>query len=131
MKFWRNAAALLTVFDPKTTHTGNHSTHKDVKNEGRSDYIYENKSRATKCLAKNAAFYTKTRPSGGNQQQSSGPFGRLCTTCATIRSEMTPATVVALLVKPRTTDTGYRAFYAQDDIKVNSKLTLNLGLRRE
>jgi hypothetical protein len=33
----------LTVFHPKTTHTGNHSTPKDVKNEGRSNYVYENK----------------------------------------------------------------------------------------
>jgi hypothetical protein len=43
MKLWRNAAALLTVFHPKTTHTGNHSTPRDVKNEGRSDYVYDNK----------------------------------------------------------------------------------------
>ena len=34
-------------------------THKDVKNEGRSDYVYENKAHTTKCHAKNAAFYTK------------------------------------------------------------------------
>ena len=44
MKFWRNAAALLTVFHPETTHTGNHSTPKDVKNEGRPGYVYENKA---------------------------------------------------------------------------------------
>ena len=43
MKFWRNAAALLMVFHPETTHTGNHSTPKDVKNEGRPGYVYENK----------------------------------------------------------------------------------------
>src|ERR1039458_9000960 len=43
MKFWRNAAALLTVFHPETTHTGNHSTPKDVKNEGRPGKVYENK----------------------------------------------------------------------------------------
>jgi hypothetical protein len=43
MKFWRNAAALLTVFHPETTHTGNHSTPRDVKNEGRPGYVYENK----------------------------------------------------------------------------------------
>jgi tetratricopeptide (TPR) repeat protein len=43
MKFWRNAAALLIVFHPKRTHTGNHSTPKDVKNEGRPGKVYENK----------------------------------------------------------------------------------------
>jgi|ERR1039458_3762961 hypothetical protein len=43
MKFRRNAAALLTVFHPESTHTGNHSTPKDVKNEGRPGYVYENK----------------------------------------------------------------------------------------
>jgi hypothetical protein len=32
-------------------------------------------------------------------------------------------------VANRTTKTGYRAFYAQDDIKLNPKLTVNLGLR--
>src|ERR1019366_6692483 len=48
MKFWRNAAALLMVFHPETTHTGNHSTPKDVKNEGRPGYVYENKWRIDK-----------------------------------------------------------------------------------
>ena len=43
MKFWRNAAALPMVFHPKTTRCGNHSTPKDVKNEGRSGKVYENK----------------------------------------------------------------------------------------
>ena len=40
-------------------------THKDVKNEGRTDYVYENKVRATKCHAKNAVFYTKMHPLHG------------------------------------------------------------------
>src|ERR1019366_6187309 len=44
MKFRRNAAALLTVFHPETTHTGSYSTPKDVKNEGRSGKVYENKA---------------------------------------------------------------------------------------
>ena len=48
MKFWRNAAALLTVFHPKTTHTGNHSTPKDVKNDDRSGKVYENKGTSDK-----------------------------------------------------------------------------------
>src|SRR5579862_8037588 len=96
MKFWRNAAALLTVFHPEPTHRGNHSTQKDVKNEGRSDYVYENTARATKCHAKNAAFYTKMHPLRGNRQQSNGPFGRSGTSCATTLGEMTPATVVTV-----------------------------------
>src|ERR1019366_6694858 len=121
MKFWRNAAALLSVFHPETTHTGNHSTHKDVKNEGRSDYIYENKARATKCHAKNTAFYTKMHPLRGNRQQSSGPFGRLCTNCTTIRGEMTPATVVALFKKLRVGDA--------EDLPTSSTLRM-MGSRR-
>src|ERR1019366_2098511 len=48
MKFWRNAAALLMVFHPETTHTGNHSTPKDVKNEGRPGYVDENKGTSDK-----------------------------------------------------------------------------------
>ena len=43
MKFWRSAAALLTIFHPETTHTGNHFTPKDVKNDDRSGKVYENK----------------------------------------------------------------------------------------
>ena len=108
MKFWRNAAALPMVFHPKTTHCGNHSTPKDVKNEGRPGYMYENKVRATKCHVKNAAFYTKTYPSHGNRQQSSGPFGRLCSNCATIRGELTPATVVALVNNGLLMDSTFR-----------------------
>jgi hypothetical protein len=34
-------------------------SHKDVKNEGRSDYVYENKASTKKSHAKNTAFYTK------------------------------------------------------------------------
>jgi hypothetical protein len=104
MKFWRNAAALLMVSHPETTHRGSHSTHKDVKNEGRSDYMYENKARATKCHAKNTAFYTKMHPLRSNRQQSSGPFGRSCRNRPTIRGEMTPATVVELFKKLRIGD---------------------------
>ena len=52
-------------------------THKDVKNEGRSDYVYENKARQTKCHAKNAVFYTKMHQSHCNRQQWSGRFDRM------------------------------------------------------
>ena len=48
MKFWRNAAALFTVFHPETTHTESHSNPKDVKNEGRPGYVDENKGTSDK-----------------------------------------------------------------------------------
>ena len=48
MKFWRKAAALLMVFHPKTTPTGNHPTPKDVKYEGRPGKVYENKGEMDK-----------------------------------------------------------------------------------
>src|ERR1039458_7962175 len=62
MKFWRNAAALLTVFHPKTTHTGNHSTPKDVKNEGRPGYVYENKVAMDKMPEIISAICARLKP---------------------------------------------------------------------
>ena len=44
-------------------------TLRDVKNEDRPGYVHENKSRTTKCHAKNAAFYTKMHLLGDNRQQ--------------------------------------------------------------
>ena len=62
MKFWRNAAALLTVFHPKTTHTGNHSTPKDVKNEGRPGYVYENKGTSDKMSERMSDICARLKP---------------------------------------------------------------------
>jgi len=62
MKFWRNAAALLTVFRPETTHTGNHSTPKDVKNEGRPGYVYENKWTTDKMSEIISAICARSEP---------------------------------------------------------------------
>ena len=62
MKFWRNAAALLTVFHPETTHTGNHSTPKDVKNEGRSGNVDENKGTMDKMPEKMSDICARSKP---------------------------------------------------------------------
>src|ERR1039458_1015089 len=62
MKFWRNAAALLTVFHPETTHTGNHSTRKDVKNDGRPGYVYENKRAMDKMPETISAICARLKP---------------------------------------------------------------------
>ena len=82
---WR-ADTLLTVRTAQSSIANRQSTiakgtptHKDVKNEGRPDYVYENKARATKCHAKYAVFYTKMHPLHVSRQQSSGPFVRRCT----------------------------------------------------
>src|ERR1039458_5475168 len=62
MKFWRNAAALLMVFHPETTHPGNHSTPKDVKNEGRPGKVYENKGASDTMSEIISAICTRLKP---------------------------------------------------------------------
>src|ERR1035441_3025521 len=62
MKFWRNAAGLLTVFYPETTHTGNHSNPKDVKNEGRPGKVYENKGPMDKMSETISAICARLEP---------------------------------------------------------------------
>src|ERR1019366_3102895 len=62
MKFWCNAAARLMVFHPKTTHTGSHSTPKDVKNEGRPGYVYENKGTTDKMSEIISAICARLKP---------------------------------------------------------------------
>src|ERR1019366_1621475 len=62
MKFWRNAAALLTVFHPQTTHCGNHSIPKDVKNEGRPGYVDENKWTMDKMPERISGICARLRP---------------------------------------------------------------------
>jgi hypothetical protein len=104
MKFWRNAAALLTVFHPETTHTGNHSTPKDVKNEGRPGKVYENKGARDKMpeiisgiCARLEPFLQKIRvsssPNSSKVPRSSTracPTARACCTCRLIRRTSTP-----------------------------------------
>src|ERR1035441_4385921 len=74
-------------------------THKDVKNEGRSDYVYENKARATKCHARNAAFYTQMHQLHGHRHQSSERFVRTCTGSAINRGNAALEQLIDLLVK--------------------------------
>ena len=49
---------------------------RDVKNEDRPGYVYENKTGRTKCHAKNAAFYMKTHLLRKTRQQFAGLGGR-------------------------------------------------------
>jgi len=51
-------------------------TLRDVKNEDRPGYVYENTGESTKCLAKNTAFCTKMRQLSDNRQESGGLIGR-------------------------------------------------------
>jgi hypothetical protein len=47
-------------------------THRDVKNEGTSGDVYENKWMETKCTPINTAFYTKMHGLRDNERQSIG-----------------------------------------------------------
>src|ERR1019366_2589641 len=75
MKFWRNAAALLTVFHPETTHTGSHSTPKDVKNEGRPGYVDENKGTSDKMSETISDICARLNPFSQKIGVSSPPNG--------------------------------------------------------
>jgi hypothetical protein len=54
-------------------------THKDVKYGGRSDYVYENTWKQTKCTPRKRLLYTEMFPLQGNRQEASRPFDRACT----------------------------------------------------
>jgi len=63
MKLRRDPATRLTPLDPNKNPSGNHSTPKDVKNEGRSGNVYENKwsrdkmpEKMSDICARSAAF---------------------------------------------------------------------------
>ena len=53
-------------------------TKRDVKNEDRSDYVYENIRKMTKCTLLNSAFYTKIHRLRDNRRKSFGLIGRKC-----------------------------------------------------
>jgi len=46
--------------------------HRDVKNEDRSDYVFENKCSTTKCIPLNSLFCTKLHGSVGRRPLSVG-----------------------------------------------------------
>jgi hypothetical protein len=48
--------ANLSPLKSTKSHSGGLPPHKDVKNEDRPDYVYENKERWTKCTPIKAAF---------------------------------------------------------------------------
>ena len=62
----------------------------DVKNEGTSGDVYENKGKMTKCIVTNSASRTKMDQSHANRHQSGVLLGRACIGCATMRSEVGP-----------------------------------------
>jgi hypothetical protein len=63
-------------------------SHRDVKNEGTSGDVYENKGMATKCTPINTAFYTKMHQFRDNGRQAIGLLGRTCTDYAINRGEV-------------------------------------------
>jgi hypothetical protein len=59
---------------------------RDVKNDARTDYVYENKGGKTKCQAKNAAIYTKTCQTSDDRQKSGRLIDRICKSYVLIAS---------------------------------------------
>jgi hypothetical protein len=58
---------------------------KDVENEGRTGYVYENKLRETKCTPLNPDFCRGMRRMGDNRQESVGLRDRKCGISAIVR----------------------------------------------
>jgi hypothetical protein len=63
-------------------------TGRDVKNEDRTDYIYENKEAARKNVRRSTSFLHENAPIGSNRQQSVGLLARKCTGYAIIQGEL-------------------------------------------
>jgi hypothetical protein len=61
--------------------------HNNVKNEGRSDYVYENKWKSTKCTPINPGSYTKMHHSLNSQAAIDRLFGQKCTNYSISRDE--------------------------------------------
>jgi hypothetical protein len=57
---------------------------RDVKNEDRPGYVYENKDDNDKMSIEKPAFYTKMRSLYANRRYSVGRFDRTCNNCAII-----------------------------------------------
>jgi hypothetical protein len=65
-------------------------TLRDVKNEDRSGYVYENTGNYDKMSGEKTGFYTKMHPFHDNRQQSVGIVDRGCTGYAINRGEVPP-----------------------------------------
>jgi len=63
-------------------------TLRDVKNEDRPGYMYENTGNDDKMSGEKTGFYTKMYPLREDRQQSVGLIGRNCTSHAIIRGEV-------------------------------------------
>ena len=61
---------------------------RDVKNEGRSGYVYENTGNDDKMSSYKTGFCTKMHPLREDQQESVGLMGRKCIGYAIIRDEV-------------------------------------------
>jgi hypothetical protein len=66
-------------------------TLRDVRNEDRTGYVYENTGRLTKCHAQTTASCTKMYQLHHKRQESRGLFGRKCTDYAIILGEVAPS----------------------------------------
>jgi len=62
-------------------------TRRDVKNEGTSGDVYENKGDDDNMSSEKHDHFTKIHQLRGNRQHSVGLSGRKCTGCAIIRGE--------------------------------------------
>ena|SRR5208282_1633633 len=65
-------------------------TLRDVRNEGTSGDVHQNKGDGTNCLAKDRAFYTKMHQLSDDRQESCGFSARKCTDYAINRGEVAP-----------------------------------------
>ena len=65
-------------------------TLRDVKNEDRPGYMYENKGDDDKMSGERTGFYTKMHPLREDRRQSVGLLCRKCTSHAIIRGEVAP-----------------------------------------
>ncbi len=101
-RFQPAADLRLTIVDLRSAHPRWRLTNKltevrngaltlrDVKNEDRSGYVYENTVNDDKMSGEKTSFCTKMYPFHDNRQQSVGLMGRKCTSQAINRGEVAP-----------------------------------------
>ena len=76
---------LTTIYWALSTAPSGALTHRDVKNEDRTGYVYENKDDDDKMSGEKQVFYMKMHPWREDQQESAGFLGRKSIGCAIIR----------------------------------------------